>query len=88
MFKRVHKKVWVFDAEWVPDPVAGRLLYKLPESMPAREVIERMWQEGGANEENPTPYLKTVVCRVVSISYSACRAMALAFLLGPVINCS
>jgi len=69
MFKHVHKKVWVFDAEWVPDPVAGRLLYKLPESMPELEVIKRMWQEGGANEENPTPYLKTVVCRVVSISF-------------------
>ncbi|MGA1841548.1 MAG: 3'-5' exonuclease [bacterium] len=69
MFKKVYQKVWVFDVEWVPDPLAGRLLYKLPESMSALEIIQRMWKEGGATEEDPTPYLKTALCRVVSISF-------------------
>jgi len=30
MFKTIKNRVWAFDAEWVPDPVAGRVLYKLP----------------------------------------------------------
>jgi len=69
MFKRVYKKVWVFDVEWIPDPMAGRLLYQLPESMSVQEIFERMWQEGGATEEDPMPYLKTALCRIVSISF-------------------
>ena len=27
-----------------------------------------MWDEGGGNEENPRPYLKTTICRVISIA--------------------
>jgi len=51
-----------------PDPVAGRLLLDLPESLSDGEVMQAMWQAGGATEEDPTPYLKNVLCRVVSIS--------------------
>jgi len=69
MFKHVLKQVWVFDVEWVPDPLAGRLLYGLPESMSVEEIIKKMWQEGGATEENPMPYLKTALCRIVSVSF-------------------
>ncbi len=68
MIKKVPGRVWAFDCEWVPDPLAGRLLYDLPDSTPAADVMRRMWDEGGANEEDPTPYLKTAVCRLVSIS--------------------
>lgn len=68
MFKSVHNKVWAFDVEWVPDPVAGRLLYELPDDMPDVDVIAGMWERGGATEEDPRPFLKTVLCRVVSIS--------------------
>jgi predicted PolB exonuclease-like 3'-5' exonuclease len=68
MFKKVLPEVWAFDAEWVPDPVAGRSLYNLSEDTSDREVIDRMWLEGGATEEDPMPYLKTALCRVVSIS--------------------
>ena len=39
MFKSVMDDVWAFDAEWVPDPVAGRLVPGLPHDMPDREVI-------------------------------------------------
>jgi predicted PolB exonuclease-like 3'-5' exonuclease len=69
MFKFVHNKVWVFDVEWVPDPVAGRKLYKLPDSTPDEKIIQEMWQQGGATEDDPMPYLKTVLCRIVSISF-------------------
>jgi predicted PolB exonuclease-like 3'-5' exonuclease len=68
MFKFIHNKVWVFDVEWVPDPAAGRPLYQLPQSISDEEVIQEMWKRGGATEEDPMPYLKTVLCRVVSIS--------------------
>lgn len=68
MFKRVAGKVWAFDAEWVPDPEAGRRLYGLADELPDRQVLEHMWQAGGASEDDPTPFLKTVLCRVVSIS--------------------
>ena len=68
MFKTVKNRVWAFDAEWIPDPVAGRMLYKLPEDVPDKDVFEVMWEKGGATEEDPTPYLKTVLCRIVSIA--------------------
>ena len=68
MFKFIHSKAWVFDVEWVPDPMAGRLLYQLPESWSDEEVIQEMWKRGGATDDDPMPYLKTVLCRVVSIS--------------------
>ncbi|MCP4754075.1 MAG: 3'-5' exonuclease [Proteobacteria bacterium] len=68
MFKVLHNKVWVFDSEWVPDPAAGRLLYGLPDTMPDEEVMQEMWKAGGADDENPMPYLKTAICKVVSIS--------------------
>jgi predicted PolB exonuclease-like 3'-5' exonuclease len=67
MFKTVGSRVWAFDAEWIPDPLAGRMLYKLPEDLPDAEVMQVMWEKGGATEEDPTPYLKTVQCRIVSI---------------------
>ncbi|MBC8259572.1 MAG: 3'-5' exonuclease [SAR324 cluster bacterium] len=68
MFKTVENNVWVFDVEWVPDPEAGRRLFQLPEDTPDAEVIQKMWEEGGADKENPMPYLKTTICRVISIA--------------------
>ncbi|QMU56460.1 MAG: hypothetical protein GKS04_04845 [Candidatus Mycalebacterium zealandia] len=68
MFKSVHNKVWAFDVEWVPDPLAGRLVYDLPEDMPDAEVMGEMWKRGGATDENPRPFLKTILCKVVSLS--------------------
>ena len=68
MFKSVNKDVWAFDSEWVPDPEAGRRLYQLQEDTSDSEVIRKMWEEGGADEENPMPYLKTTICRVISIA--------------------
>ncbi len=68
MFKTVNKDVWAFDAEWVPDPEAGKRIFQLPEETTDAEVIQKMWEEGGADEENPMPYLKTTICRVISIA--------------------
>jgi predicted PolB exonuclease-like 3'-5' exonuclease len=75
MFKHVANEVWAFDAEWVPDPTAGRVLYGLPESMDEREVVAEMWRQNGATEDDPMPYLKTVLCRVVSIAAVIRRVM-------------
>ena len=74
MFRTIRERVWAFDVEWVPDPLAGRLLYDLPETAPPEEVLEVMWREGGATEEDPTPFLKTVLCRIVSIAAVQRRA--------------
>jgi predicted PolB exonuclease-like 3'-5' exonuclease len=68
MIKNVMKRVWAFDVEWIPDPVAGRILYDLPEDTAAADVMQVMWEHGGATEEDPTPFLKTAVCRVVSVA--------------------
>ena len=71
MFKSVKDIVWVFDAEWVPDPVTGRAVYDLPQEQSNEAVMAEMWRRGGATDENPRPYLKTILCRVVSISVMA-----------------
>ncbi|MCP4005375.1 MAG: 3'-5' exonuclease [bacterium] len=68
MLKAVKDRVWAFDLEWIPDPLAGQILYDLPETSSARETMQRMWQEGGASEEDPTPFLKLIRCRIVSIA--------------------
>ena len=68
MIKSVPNNVLAFDVEWVPDPLAGRLLHDLPADATDREVMEAMWRHGGADEKNPQPYLKTVLCRVVSLA--------------------
>jgi predicted PolB exonuclease-like 3'-5' exonuclease len=69
LIKSVQERVWAFDLEWVPDPLAGRLVHGLGDaSTSPREMLEAMWRQGGATEEDPTPFLKTVVCRIVSIA--------------------
>jgi predicted PolB exonuclease-like 3'-5' exonuclease len=69
MIKNVMKRVWAFDIEWIPDPVAGRVLYDIPDDVTdAAEIMKIMWEQGGATEEDPTPFLKTAICRVVSVA--------------------
>ena len=55
MFKTVRNRVWAFDAEWIPEPRAGRLLYDLSDDLPDADVLRHMWKKGGATEEDPTP---------------------------------
>jgi len=68
MIKNIPDEIWAFDCEWVPDLQAGRLLYRLPDELPSHEVLRIMWEQGGATPENPTPFLRTLLCRVVSIA--------------------
>jgi 3'-5' exonuclease len=68
VIKGVKDRVWAFDIEWVPDPVAGRVLHRLPADTPDREAMEALWRAGGASAEDPTPFIKTVLCRIVSIA--------------------
>ena len=68
MFRDVKSQVLAFDIEWVPDPESGKAAYELPKDMSDREVLEFMWEQGGATEEEPMPFLKTVLSRIVSIS--------------------
>lgn len=68
MLKLWHSEMWAFDAEWVPDAPSGRRAYGLPAAMPDADVFAHMWREAGATAETPRPYLKTVLCRVVSVS--------------------
>ena len=71
MFKTLQDRVWAFDAEWVPDAPTGRAVYGLPAELSDQQVVAEMWKRAGSNEEEPRPYLKTVMCRVVSISVLA-----------------
>lgn len=68
MLRPPHHTIWIFDAEWVPDPATGRRVLDLPREMPDAEVLEAMWARGGASEADPRPYLKTILCRLVSIA--------------------
>ena len=63
-----YRQVWAFDCEWAPDVAAGRRLYHLGSDVPDDEVMRVMWREGGATEADPQPFLKTLLCRVVSIA--------------------
>jgi predicted PolB exonuclease-like 3'-5' exonuclease len=74
LIREVMERVWAFDLEWVPDPLAGRLLHGLPASVPDGDVLAAMWRAGGATELDPTPFLKTAVCRIVSIAVVERRA--------------
>lgn len=68
MIKNVKARVWAFDLEWVPDPMAGRLVYGLGEDLTDLEVLQEMWRRGGATDDDPQPYLKVNLCRVVSVA--------------------
>jgi hypothetical protein len=68
MFKDVKPNLWAFDMEWVPDTVGGRALYHLPPETTDRETMQVMWRNNGATEEEPQPFIKTALCRVISIA--------------------
>jgi len=68
MIKSIADEVWAFDCEWIPDLQAGRILYKQPDEISSKEVLETMWEQGGKTPENPQPFLKLIQCRIVSIA--------------------
>lgn len=77
MFRSVPPHVWAFDLEWVPDLGSGRRAYNLAPNTPDAQVYEAMWAAAreaaakyGGNHaaEDSHPYLKTMLCRVVSVA--------------------
>ena len=65
--RSVFERVWAFDSEWVPDPISGKLLYNLPDQMSDADILAELWRRNGATEEDPTPFLRTALCRIVSL---------------------
>lgn len=70
MFKTIAPCLFSFDLEWIPDPLSAEILHGVTGDGPqaVEAAMQRLWQEGGATEEAPQPYLKTVLCRIVSVS--------------------
>lgn len=69
MFKSIADKVFCFDIEWVPDPLSGELLFHVEHNPPFsyEESFRAMWEQAGATPEHPRPFVKTALCRIVSI---------------------
>ncbi len=70
MIKTILPDLFSFDVEWIPDPAAASLLYgtEISDVRSYESAMQKLWQENGATEDNPQPYLKTVLCRIVSIA--------------------
>lgn len=70
MFRSIAEKVFCFDVEWIPDPLTGELLYGVEHNPPFsyEESFRAMWADAGATPEKPRPFVKTVLCRIVSIA--------------------
>jgi hypothetical protein len=68
MLRNIPSEVWAFDVEWVPDVESGRRAYDLAPDTDDHAVLKEMWRRGGATQDDPRPYLKTVLCRVVSVA--------------------
>lgn len=76
MFKTVNENIWAYDVEWVPDARAGQMLYDTHPDLSEEEVMSVMWRHGGATDDNPKPFLKTVMCRIASIAVVRRRVSA------------
>jgi len=70
MFRTLQPLLFSFDVEWIPDPLAAARLFNVPIETPGEReaAMYRLWEYGKATGENPRPYLKTVLCRIVSLS--------------------
>lgn len=68
MIRSIPKLVWAFDCEWIPDAVTGRKVYFLSSDTLDEDVYALMWKEAGATEEDPQPFLKLILSRIVSVS--------------------
>jgi predicted PolB exonuclease-like 3'-5' exonuclease len=74
MLKKISDSVFSFDVEWIPDPKSAEILHNsnpVEEPGPqAAESFEALWssarKEGDAADFQP--YLKTILCRVVSLA--------------------
>jgi 3'-5' exonuclease len=70
MIKLVHNRVWAFDLEWVPDARSAHLLIPdFPEDADEFMAMEALWAENGGTLDKPRPFLRTVLCRIVSMAF-------------------
>lgn len=68
MFKTPADKIAVIDIETVPDAETIRRAYSLPATVSDEDAIAHAHKAHGATPENPTPFLKAMFHRVVSVS--------------------
>ncbi|WP_309399444.1 hypothetical protein [Cerasicoccus maritimus] len=70
MIKTIQPRILSFDIEWTPDPMAAEALYGVPHNPPISlpDAYRRMWKEAGATEDKPRPWVKTMLCRIVTIA--------------------
>ena len=73
MLKKIAESVFSFDIEWIPDPKSAEILLKSPPSSgpddEAATSFEALWADArkADDPEDFQPYLKTILCRIVSI---------------------
>lgn len=74
MLKKLADSVFSFDVEWIPDPKSAEILH---DSSPvegagdnAAASFEALWASARKDGDAPDsqPYLKTILCRVVSLA--------------------
>ena len=74
MLKKLADSVFSFDVEWIPDPKSAEILH---DSSPvegsgdnAADSFEALWASARKDGDAPDsqPYLKTILCRVVSLA--------------------
>lgn len=70
MFKRILPYLLSFDIEWVPDPMAAEALFGIAHEPPCSipNAFQRLWEHAGGNDENPRPFLKLILSRIVTIA--------------------
>ncbi len=74
MLKKLADSVFSFDVEWIPDPKSAEILFGSPVSdglgQDAADSFEALWQSARKESDPPDsqPYLKTILCRVVSLA--------------------
>jgi len=68
MFKTPADKIAIIDIETVPDVETIRRAYALPATVSDEDAVAHAYKAHGATPENPTPFLKAMFHRVVSVS--------------------
>jgi predicted PolB exonuclease-like 3'-5' exonuclease len=65
-----HERTWFFDLEWVPDAVAAKRLFDLPDETTELEAMQKLWENtSGYSYEVPRPFVKYLYSRVVSVAF-------------------
>ena len=73
MLKKIADSVFSFDVEWIPDPKSAEILCNYPvtdhPNAKTTEAFEALWASArkSGDAEDSQPYLKTILCRVVSL---------------------